>query len=146
MKQLVDRTIDERAAYVTLSRATAVEHLFMIEPATLDFPDRLGDATLSAFLANPSEFILVMVRTSGRTYHPRNGGHLQDDDDTDDTVSSGGSDIGANHERSAPPTDESNAPVSPPAFLVLNSQMNCFHNAAIACTLAAYDGQPLLPE
>ena len=31
-------------------------------------------------------------------------------------------------------------------FLAPNSQNNCFFNASIASTLAAYDGQPLLSE
>ena len=36
MTQPVDGQMDERASYVALSRATALDNLFMVEPITLD--------------------------------------------------------------------------------------------------------------
>lgn len=76
MKQPVDGLMDDRAPYVALSRATALENLYMVEPitidqlqhkpkediaATLDFLERLDKATQAAFLAAPSVFTPVTV-------------------------------------------------------------------------------------
>lgn len=137
MKKPVDGLIDARAPYVALSRATALEKLYMVEPitldqlrhkpkpdiaATLDFLDRLDKATQDAFLGNPSVFTPVTVRSLGKG-HDRNQRRGRNG-----RMGSGS----APGDRCGP-------------FLAPNSRQNCFFNASIACTLAAYDGQPLLP-
>eukprot|EP00752_Nemacystus_decipiens_P012803 g11338.t1 len=94
MKQPVDGLMDERAPYVALSRATALENLYMVEPitidqlrhkpkediaATLDFLDRLDKATQAAFIANPSVFTPVTV-SSADGYGRRHRGRTGDDE------------------------------------------------------------------
>lgn len=81
--------MDERAPYVALSRATALEKLYMVEPitldqlrhkpkadiaATLDFLDRLDKATQTAFFDKPSEFTPVTVNSVGNVCGHQNGG------------------------------------------------------------------------
>lgn len=139
MKKPVDGPMDERASYVALSRATALEKLYMVEPvtldqlrhkpkpdiaATLDFLERLDKATLDAFLKNPSTFTPVTVKSLPTRGNDSPRGHPT---------------------RGRPGTSASGcSPPSPTTpFLAPNSRNNCFYNA-IACTLAAFDGQPLL--
>lgn len=157
MKQPVDGTMDERAPYVALSRATALEKLYMVEPitldqlrhkpkadiaATLDFLDRLDKATQAVFFDKPSEFTPVTVNSVGNVGH-RNGGDLPSGHERPGTDSGSGP---AGDGRSGPSSSTNGPPTPTPIFLAPNSRNNCFFNAAVACTLAAYDGQPLLCE
>eukprot|EP00752_Nemacystus_decipiens_P016054 g14351.t2 len=97
MKQPVDGLMDERAPYVALSRATALENLYMVEPitidqlrhkpkqdiaATLDFLERLDKATQAAFLANPSVFTPVTVSSADGYGRHRRGRAGDDETDT----------------------------------------------------------------
>ena len=155
MTQPVDGQMDERASYVALSRATALDNLFMVGPITLDqlrhkpkqdiaaalgFLQRLDKATVTAFLDDPSVFTPVTIASSATRYdrprrNDRPGQHGSDDP-------AGGRGCGG----SARPADAGGNRVPLVTFLAPNSQNNCFFNASIASTLAAYDGQPLLSE
>ena len=152
MKQPVDGQMDSRAPYVALSRATALEKLYMVEPitidqlrqkpkediaATLDFLDRLDKATQAAFLDNPSVFTPVTVRSLAEGYDGRTERERQESGSESDDPGDG---VGGTGSRGA-----GTQPAVPlVTFLAPNSRNNCFFNASIACTLAAYDGQPLL--
>lgn len=127
--------MDKAAGYVALYRATSLEKLYLVEPvvladlqhkpdadvlATLDFLHRLDIATASAFFKDPSVFHPVSVQSVAEGYkfsYPScwNG--------------QGGVGLGGH----------------PPAatFIPPNHISNCFHNAAVASTIAAFDGQPL---
>lgn len=78
MKKPEDGLMDKAASYVALSRATALENLYPVEPvcledlqhkpspdvaATLEYLNRLDAATVSAFLEDPSVFRPVSVRS-----------------------------------------------------------------------------------
>lgn len=153
MKKPVDGLMDERAPYVALSRATALEKLYMVEPinidqlrhkpkediaATLDFLDRLDKATQAAFLDNPSVFTPVTVRSLAKDYDRRKEGARGGSGDESDDRGDGVGGIGSGGAGTQPP-------VPLVTFLAPNSRNNCFFNASVASTLAAYDGQPLLP-
>lgn len=145
MKHPVDGLMDERAPYVALSRATSLENLFMVAKitlaqlrhkpkahiaATLDFLDRLDAATTAAFLKFPWEFSPVTVRSARQTGQNGTGGKGGGSGSGGDSGGGGGSGS------SGPETTLA-------TFLAPNSRNNCFHNAAIASALAAFDGQPL---
>lgn len=137
MKQPVNGLMDERAPYVALSRATALENLYMVEPTTIDqlqhkpkediaatlgFLQRLDKATQAPFLAGPCVFTPVTVSSAagyGRHRHGRDG-----EDDTDTP----GFDNGDNGAAAA-----AGAGCGPPAplltFLAPNSNSNCFFTA-----------------
>lgn len=138
MTRPVDGFLDNSAAYVALSRATCLERLFLVAAITLSdiqckpkpdlsaalaWLDKLDAASQSAFFRDPSTFSPVVVSS------PHSGvglglpgvqGEGDDESDSDDE----------------PVQDLHLAP---------NSHSNCFHNAAMAAMLAAFDGQPL-PE
>lgn len=138
MKTPCDGVMDNAAAYVALSRATCLEKLYLIEPvelqdlqhkpdadvaATLDFLSRLDVVTVATFLEDPSAFRPVTVRASVK---PNDNGSAGGDNN-------GGGNGGGN---TSPPTPAA-------TFLPPNARNNCFMNAAIATTLAAFDGQTL---
>lgn len=155
MKKPVDGLMDERASYVALFRATALEKLYMVEPvtldqlrhkpnadiaATLDFLQRLDKATVAAFLKNPSTFTAVTVRSSP---HRDDSGDEDGSHGPGNCHGSGQTSTGSGAGRCSK-TATANGPSTPkPAFLAPNCRNNCFYNAAVACTLAAFDGQPL---
>lgn len=135
MKKPEDGLMDNSAPYVALTRATALEKLYLVEPvclddlqhkpspdvtATLDYLNRLDAATVAAFLEDPSGFRPVSVRSTGSAH---------------------GFGGGAGRARPGGSTGGRRAPRV--AFLPHNERSNCFHNAATASTLAAFDGQPL---
>lgn len=144
IKQPVDGLTDDRAPDVTLSRATALEKLYMVEPitidqlrhkpkediaATLDFLERFDTATLSAFLDNPSEFTPVTVRSLAERYDRRNQSGYESEDESDDP-GDGVGDSGC-----GPAAGVGCGPIVPLVTpLAPNSQNNRFFNAAIACT------------
>lgn len=154
MTKPVDGVMDPSAAYVALSRATSFESLFLVEPitladlqheldinvvATLDFLDRLDTATEKTFLKDPSTFHPVSVRAVAGRYIP--GGHRNTTTGEDDAGGqpSAGAPLGGLGPAGTGVDDRPAAET----FLVPNSRSNCFHNAAIACSLAAFDGQSL---
>lgn len=157
MKQPMDGLMDERAPYVALSRATALEKLFMVEhitidqlrhkpkediAATLHFLERnLDKATQAVFLDNPSAFTPVTVRSLANEYNRRNQRGCYSGDESHELEDGIGNGSSENAEGAG-----CNPPVPLMTFLAPSSHKNCFFNASIACTLAAYDGQPLLSE
>ena len=151
----VDGLMDERASYVALSRATALENLYMVGPATLaqlrykpkkgiaatlDFLLRLDKATQAAFFENPSEFTPVAVKTFVGASNSGTGTGSESGTGGEGAGGQGGSsDTGGEGSGDA---SSSGTTAPKPTFLAPNSRNNCFHNAAVASTLAAFDGQP----
>lgn len=131
--------------------------------ATLDFLDRLDKATQAAFFDNSSEFTPAWVSAHAGEW--ADGGNDEegagnegdgDEEGTDDEGDGSGSGQGGDSDSDSalgdggtpaggtrPGTGGSGSPGAIKIFLAPNSKNNCFHNAAIASTLAAYDGQPL---
>lgn len=163
----VDGPMDCRAAYVALTRATALEALFLIGPvvleqlrqkpnidiaATLDFLMRLDEKTLSAFLEQPTKFSPVTVTSIAAT----DDDDTEDDDDSDleddnsasfsendDDTDNGSDNDRTGYSGSGAPASGNTGSTPLAIYLAPNSQSNCFYNAAVASTLAAFDGQSL---